>query len=82
MQIEIGQYEYTECWNGVLPVKVKDGVVLRDWVHAIVVPAEYRDKIGTHIPEGLSEKVCFVERNGVDIWKWSEIVYEYAIRLR
>ena len=55
-------------FDGVLPVKVKDGVVLWDWVHAIVVPGEYRDKIGAHIPEGLSEKACFVERNGADIY--------------
>ena len=63
-------------FDGVLPVKVKDGVILQDWVHSIIVPAEYRDKIEEYIPDYLSAKVHFVERNGADIWKWSEIVYE------
>ena len=67
-------------FDGVLPVKVKDEVILQDWVHLIVVPAEYRDNIEAHIPDGLSERVHFEKRNGADIWKWSEIVYEYARR--
>ena len=67
-------------FDGVLPVKVKDGVVLKDWVHTIVVPEEYRGEVESHIPDGLAERVHFVERNGADIWKWSEIAYEYAKR--
>ena len=65
-------------FDGVLPVKIKNGVVLQDWVQMIVVPAEYRSEIEPHIPAVLSGKIRFVERNGADIWKWSEIVYEYA----
>lgn len=65
-------------FDGVLPVKIRDEVVLRDWIHSIVVPAGYRSEMELHIPSELSGKVHFVERNGADIWKWSEIVYEYA----
>ena len=65
-------------FDGVLPVKVKNEVVLQDWVHLIVVPSEYRTEIEPHIPDALSGKVHFVDRDGSDIWKWSEVAYEYA----
>ena len=139
MHIEIGQFEYTECWDGMLYKKLSSYPNITDWqiqnildfikyesdngrnsdikaqasiikaidefkekhrsedrlsppekitectacpkyegCHSIVVPAEYRDNIEAHIPDGLSERVHFEKRNGADIWKWSEIVYEYA----
>ena len=65
-------------FDGVLPVKVKNEVVLQDWVHLIVVPSEYRTEIEPYIPDALSGKVHFVDRDGSDIWKWSEVAYEYA----
>lgn len=65
-------------FDGVLPVKVKNEVILQDWVHLIVVPSEYRTEIEPYIPVALSEKVHFVDRDGSDIWKWSEVAYEYA----
>lgn len=65
-------------FDGVLPLKIKDEVILRDWVHSIVVPAEYQDKIEAYIPDDLSGKVHFVERSGADIWRWAEIAYEFA----
>ncbi len=45
----------------------------------VVVPSEYRIEIEPYIPDPLSEKVHFVERGGSDIWKWSEIAYEYCL---
>lgn len=65
-------------FDGVLPLKVKDEVTLRDWIHVIIAPLEFQKKIELHIPADLSEKVHFVERSGVDIWRWSEVAYEYA----
>ncbi len=59
-------------FDGVLPLKIKDEVILRDSVHSIVVPAEYQDKLEACIPDDLTGKVHFVERNGADIWSWAE----------
>ena len=67
-------------FDGVLPVKVKDEVILKDWVHAIILPTEYRETMKSHIPAVLSEKVHFIDRKCADLWKWSEIVYEYVKR--
>ncbi len=34
--------------------------------------------IEAYIPDDLSGKVHFVEKNGADIWNWAEIAYEFA----
>lgn len=65
-------------FDGVLPLKIKDGIALNNWVHAIIVPTIYRDDIKPHIPENIREKVHFVDNDCKNIWEWSEKVYEYA----
>ena len=64
-------------FDGVLPLKVKDEVVLKDWVHAIVVPAAEREAIQPCVPEALADRVFYVENDCADIWAWSEKVYEF-----
>lgn len=64
--------------EGVLPLKVKDEVILNDWIHAIVIPEDYRDQTISHIPSTLSGKVYYLKNDTRDIWAWSEKVYEFA----
>ena len=68
-------------FDGVLPLKVKDEIILRDWVLAIIVPAMYREMLESHVPAELKEKVHYLQKDDDDIWQWSEKVYEYAKRL-
>ena len=65
-------------YEGVLPMKIRDEVILEDWVSAIIVPEIYLQKVTPHIPEGLKERVHFLPNDCKDIWEWSEKVYEYA----
>lgn len=67
--------------EGVLPLKVKDEIILKDWVHAIVIPETYRDQTMGHIPDTLSGKVHYLINDTRDIWEWSEKTYEYAKQL-
>lgn len=62
-------------FDGVLPMKVKGEIVLRDWVDAIVIPTELREIMETAIPRDLSERVIYIENDCKDIWEWSEKVY-------
>lgn len=62
-------------FDGVLPMKVKNEIVLNDWVDAIVIPTEFRKAIEGVIPSNLSERVIYVENDCRDIWEWSEKVY-------
>lgn len=61
--------------DGVLPVKVKDEMVLTDWVYRIVIPTELRATLALYVPDSLANKVIFVENDCKDIWDWSEKVY-------
>ena len=61
--------------DGVLPVKIKDELVISEWVHAIIVPTAHKRRLQTVIPAVLKDKVIYVENECKDIWDWSEKVY-------
>lgn len=61
--------------DGVLPMKVKDEIVLDDWIYRIVIPAELRAILAPYLPNSLTDKIIFVENDCKDIWDWSEKVY-------
>lgn len=69
------------AFEGVLPLKIKNEVVLKDWVYAIIVPTMYQDTIMQHIPETIKDKIYFVRNDCRDIWEWSEKVYEYVKKI-
>lgn len=54
-------------FEGVLPLKIKDEVILKDWVHAIVVPENERAALENHIPQNPAQKVHFVKNDCKDI---------------
>ncbi|MCR5608137.1 MAG: hypothetical protein K6G26_03660 [Lachnospiraceae bacterium] len=68
-------------FEGVLPLKIKDEVILKDWVYSIIIPEMYREIMTPHIPATLKDKVHFIENDCKDIWEWSEKVYEYTAHL-
>lgn len=61
--------------DGVLPMKVKDEILLSDWVHKIVIPTKLRNTLAPYIPSNLKDKVIYIENDCKDIWDWSEKVY-------
>jgi len=61
--------------DGVLPMKVKDEIILNEWIYKIVIPAKLRDKLEMYIPDNLKHKVMYIENDCKDIWDWSEKVY-------
>ena len=60
---------------GVLPLKVRDEVILAEWVHTIIIPEALRVMMAPHIPPELQVLVIYVENDCKDIWDWSEKVY-------
>ena len=65
-------------FDGVLPLKIKNEVVLSDWVHAVVVPEEYREITENCVPETLRSRVFYIANDCRDIWEWSAKVYEFV----
>lgn len=68
--------------DGFLPIKIKNEIILADWLFAVVVPQEYRQIIEPYIPQNLKDKVYFISRNGEDIWQWSEKVFKFIKTLK
>jgi hypothetical protein len=64
-------------FDGVLPLKIKDEVILKDWVHAIIIPKCYKEELEIYVPTNLITEVYYLESDCKDIWQWSEKVYEY-----
>ena len=65
-------------FEGVLPLKIRDEVVLNDWVSAIIVPEIHRQQVEPAVPMELRARVQFLRNDCKDIWEWSEKVYEYV----
>ena len=68
-------------FEGVLPLKIRNEVILEDWLTAAIVPESDRETVAPFVPEGLKASVHFLKNDCRDIWEWSEKVYEYVKRL-
>lgn len=65
--------EHPGCtFDGVLPMKIKDEIVLKDWLNAMVIPVG----VELDVPEYLKDRIIYVENDCRDIWDWSEKVYQ------
>ena len=62
-------------FDGVLPMKIKDEIRLKDWLYAMVVPEEWQEIIEPAVPEELAGRVIYVKNDCMDIWDWAEKVY-------
>ncbi len=60
-------------FDGVLPMKVKNGIRLEDWVDCIVIPQGLREDL--RIPSGLQSRVLWLMHEGEGLWAWAEKVY-------
>lgn len=67
-------HPYAVC-DGVLPMKVKDEIILDDWVYKIVIPTEWKSVLDPYIPASLIDRILYVENDCKDIWDWSEKAY-------
>ena len=59
-------------FDGVLPMKIKDEIVLKDWLYAMVIP----EGVALNVPEELKDRTVYVKNDCADIWDWSEKVYQ------
>lgn len=64
--------------DGFLPIKVKDEVVLSDYVYAVIVPEEYKEKLEVLIPGKLKDRTYYMDHENMDVWQWSEKVYSFV----
>lgn len=58
-------------FDGVLPMKIRDALQLKDWLYALVIPVG----VELDVPHYLKDRTIYVENDCRDIWDWSEKVY-------
>lgn len=64
--------------DGFLPIKVKDEVVLNDYVYAVIIPQMHRERVEKLIPPELLSRTYHLDSDGLDVWEWSEKVYSFV----
>ncbi len=62
-------------YDGVLPLKIRDEVILHDWLLAMVVPTVHKAAVEPDIPGWLLDRTLFLDYEQADIWEWSLKVY-------
>ena len=66
--------------DGVFPMKVKDEIILKDWIYKIVIPMKLKEKLELYIPCELKDRIIYIDNDCKDIWDWSEKVYRIIER--
>lgn len=67
-------------FDGVLPLKVQDEIILADWVQTIVIPCALESSLAPLVPPQLQDRIVYVENDCRDIWAWSEKVYRTILQ--
>ncbi|GEN56288.1 hypothetical protein GCM10012290_05580 [Halolactibacillus alkaliphilus] len=62
--------------DGYHALKIKDEVILEDYVDTIVIPNNYREEFSSIIPAALKDNVFYLNNDCNNIWEWSAKVYE------
>ena len=68
-------------FDGYHPIKVKDEVVLSDYLFACIVPEQYKEQMDNCISQELLPKVHYLTQKGLSLQKWNDKVVEYIKKL-
>ena len=64
--------------DGFLPIKVKDEVILSDYVYAVIIPESYKKELEVLVPENIKDRTFYLNHENLDVWQWSEKVYSFV----
>ena len=62
-------------FDGILPMKIKDELCLKENLHSIVIPSALREELESYVPDYLRDKVLYIDNDCKNIWEWAEKVY-------
>jgi len=67
--------------DGYTPAKIKDEIILSDYLYCCIIPEQYNTEFTNVIPENLKNKIHYIRNNCKDIFDWSEKVYNFVCKL-
>lgn len=69
------------AFDGYHPLKVKDEIILSEYLFACIVPEQYREQIEKSVLPELRDKVHYLQQRGLDLQAWNDKVVEYLREL-
>jgi len=67
-------------FDGYHPAKIKDELVLTDYLYACIVPEKYKTELADLVTPELSNRIHYLAQNTLGIMDWSERVYNFVER--
>ncbi len=68
-------------FDGYHAIKVKDEIVLSDYLFACIVPQQYKGLLENCIPQELLPKVHYLTQKGLNLQEWNDKVVAYMKKL-
>lgn len=68
-------------FDGYHPLKVKDEILLSEYLFACIVPEQYKEQIEKCVSQELKGKVHYLQQRGLDLQAWNDKVVEYLSRI-
>jgi len=65
-------------FDGYHPAKVKDEIVLTEYLFLCIVPEQYREKLDNCVLPELSSKVHYLPQECMSLSKWNDYVYDFV----
>jgi len=70
------------AFDGYHPVKVKDEIVLADYLYACIVPEQFKIMLENSILPELISKVYYLSQTAINLYDWNEMVCDFVKELR
>ena len=68
-------------FDGYHTIKIKDEIVLSDYLHACIVPEQYKIELDNLILSELAARVYYLPHKGLGLRDWSEKIYDFISKL-
>ena len=69
-------------FDGYHPLKVKDEIILSDYLYTCIVPEQYRNEIENYISPELVGRVQYLSQRGLTLADWNDKVYNFVVMRR
>jgi hypothetical protein len=67
--------------DGYHAIKVKDEILLSEYLHACIVPEQYKVELDNLILPELTSKVHYLSQTGISLSDWNDKVYDFVSHL-
>ena len=69
-------------FDGYHPAKIKDKLLLSDYLYACIIPEQYKNEFENMIHPEIADKVYYISKDALGLWDWAEKVYEFVERIQ